>query len=186
MSGMRSLSALEIQNIKMTLTNPRDYCLFVLGYRTGFRITELLSLTIDSVCSSRGVRDSIKVARKNMKGAVSSREVLLHQEAKDAIQNYLDTIIQYPKDPLFKSRVGNKALTRFGAHLIYKKLVEKLGLEGSVATHSARKSFCHSMYKKLDRDLVATKAAMGHASIMSTIKYLEPSQDVINKALLED
>lgn len=187
MSGMRKFSLTEIQQIKTTLTNPRDYCLFVLGYRTGFRITELLSLTIDSVWSGSKVRDSLKVWRQDVKGRTTSREVMLHPEAKEAICKWLLQVrLDDRKSPLFASRVGNKAITRFMAHKIYKNLVVKLGLEGSVATHSARKTFAHDMYRKLGRDLVATKAAMGHSSIVTTEIYLTPDQDVINKAILED
>lgn len=182
---MRSLNQQEIQLIKTNLKNPRDYCLFVLGYRTGFRISELLSFDIKSVYSNGKVRESVKVWRKNMKGGISSREVLLHQEARLAIQKYVDTlIVTDTNDKLFKSKKGG-SIGRSRAIGIIKEVVQKLDLQGSIATHSMRKSFSKNVYKASGNNLLIVQKALGHSSIMSTVKYLSVTQEEVDKIIME-
>ena len=184
MSGMRSFSNQELIQIKTILTNPRDYCLFVLGYRTGFRISELLSLTVDSVYSNNKVRDTIKVWRRDMKGGVSSREIPLHSEAKEAIEKYLFTlIIKNSKAKLFKSR-QDSCMSRSRAIGIYKEIASKLQLSGSIATHSARKTLAGNVYKASGNNLLVTQRALGHASITSTIKYIDVNKEEVDNIIL--
>ena len=49
MAGCRPLSEYEIYQVLSVLKNKRNKLLFILGIRTGFRISELLSLTVKDV-----------------------------------------------------------------------------------------------------------------------------------------
>ena len=184
MSGCRSLTDTEIMKVLLYLNTSRDKALFIIGLRTGFRISELLSLTVKDVYDNGTIVDRIKVAKSNMKGKGKSREMILHPQAKDAIKELIQPNMN-PNDPLFQSRNGTlKTLSRHGAHKTLKLAYKAAGLSGSLATHTMRKSFAKNVYKALSHDLIATGRALGHEDIRNTIKYLEVNQGAIDAAIL--
>ncbi len=176
----KPLTEEQYKNVKDQLNNPRDYLLFVLGYRTGFRISEILSLKVIDVLHS-----TIKVSRKNMKGKTQSREVAIHSELANAIKAYLSTIKYDNTTPLFESRQGG-AIGRHMAHQILKRSYIAAGLTGSGwATHSMRKSYAKNIYKKSNNNLVLLQKALKHKDIVTTVKYLNVFQDEIDALTLE-
>ena len=88
MRGSKPLTEEEIRALVNNL-GPADKALFLLGLKTGFRISELLSLTVGDVVSNGKIKDRVTVQRRNMKGKKSSRTVLLHEEARQALKEYL-------------------------------------------------------------------------------------------------
>jgi integrase len=184
MSGCRPLTESEIQSVKSKFTNHRDLALFVLGIRSGFRISELLSLSVKDVFANGRVLDIVRVSRANTKGAIRSRTIPLHAEARKVL---IDLCIgRDPSLPLFQSRNGeSQALSRFMAHKTLKDAYAAAGLSGSgLACHTMRKTFAEKVYANLSYDLVATSKALGHNDIRNTVRYLEPNKDKVNAAIL--
>ncbi|HXH09542.1 MAG TPA: tyrosine-type recombinase/integrase [Alphaproteobacteria bacterium] len=193
MIGCRPLADEEISAVLAQFggrTALRDRALFVLGIRTGYRISELLSLTVGDVWQHGRVVDRVSVARRHMKGKTQGRTVLLHPEAKDAIASWLAEQrargVVDPKTPLFTSRQGSdRAMTRVRAHQILTAAFDAAGLTGKLATHSMRKTFAHRMYERLGRDLLKLQRAMGHRNINDTVRYLSFREEEIDAAILE-
>jgi site-specific recombinase XerD len=183
-NGTRALTDSEISQVALNLTNLRDKTLFILGVRTGFRISELLSLKVSDVMQHDKVKNSITVTRANMKRKVKSRTVPLHSEAKAILAQYINESNLSPNDALFQSRKGLDAITRVQAHRILKDVFEKLNLSGKVACHSMRKTFGTKVYEKTGKDLRATQVALGHESINSTIKYLAVDEEYVQDVIL--
>lgn len=177
MKGSRPLSQEEIDYV-LSLLNTRDKCLFQLGISTGFRISELLSLTVKDCVQHGQVKDRITVARRNMKGSVSSRTVILSPKARQSLID-LNLGLYEPTFRLFP-------FTRQHAHRILKKAFESAGLMGKVSTHSMRKTFAQRVYNNLDKDLVKTQKALGHVSINSTVSYLSFEEAEIDAAIVKD
>lgn len=186
MSGCRALSDSEVQAVLAQLEHPRDRALFILGLRTGFRISELLSLTINDVFDGTQIRDRVRILKANLKGKSQSREVVLHPQAREALAVIVRRRYHLPGEALFQSRTGYGAISRVQAHRILKAAYAKANVTGRVATHTMRKTFAHKVYNALKHDLVATKDALGHSSILNTIKYLAPNQSAIDSAVLSD
>lgn len=186
MSGCRALTPTEIQLVISKLVSSRDKALFVLGVRSGLRISELLSLTIGDVYRSGRVLDVIRVARKNTKGKAGSRTIPLHRECRDALYAHCLRLKDDASLPLFQSRNGEaKPISRFQAHAILKTAYEAGGLRGpGLACHTMRKSFSEKVYAALGHDLVATSAALGHKDIRNTVRYLEPNKAKVAAAIL--
>lgn len=190
MSGCRSLTNEEIQSTLKALDSPRNKCLFILGLRTGFRISEILSLRWKDVFQNGAPVNRIRVQKRNVKGKTKTREVVLHPEAKAAILELSKTIpstfiLEGSNVPLFLSRNGIwQSISRFAAHKILKEAYEAAGVTGHVATHTMRKTFAGNVHRALKHDLVATKEALGHSSILTTVKYLEVKRDAIDAAIL--
>lgn len=187
---MRGCKPLDPSQIAGTLTHLslRDRALFTLGVRSGFRISELLSLKIGDVWDGTKVRDAVRVSSQSLKGRRPSRCVALHAEAKAALGEYLATIpTPMPvQRALFHSRKGG-ALDRKSAWRILHSAFLKAGVQGvgrQLGTHCMRKTFAARVYELLGRDLVKTQRALGHVNLQSTAQYIPIDDEEINIAVL--
>ena len=162
----------------------RNKALFVTGHRTGFRISELLSLTVGDVLQHGKIVDQVAVARRHMKGKHGGRIVPLHPEARAALSVWLEQLAKMkgglsPEIPVFCSRVKDpttglkRAISREQAWRILKEAFNANELQGKLGTHAMRKTFANRVYDKLNGDLPKTQRAMGHANINSTVQYLQ-------------
>lgn len=161
--------------------------MFTLAYYSGLRASEWLSLRIDDVVQYNKPRKHIRVRRTHVKGKKEGREVRFHPAAQEAVQLWLaEHPCPDPKSPLFVTLKGRpKALSYKTAWLIYKMAYESLELEGCLATHSTRKSFCDRVYENTKHDLVATQIALGHTSILTTHKYISFKEEEVEQAILD-
>jgi integrase len=189
MKGCRPLTDNEIKRVAESFDgsfHSRDRAFFILGTRTGFRVSELLSLRVKDV--TRGadeVLDQISVARQSMKQKVEGRTVYVHSEAKAALAAWLEEMGQVDGNTfLFLSRKGeNNPMSRVHAWRILNRAFEKVDVTGSTGTHSMRKSFAAKAYEVLKGDLVKTAKALGHRNINSTVSYLSFNDADIWEAL---
>lgn len=170
MSGTRPYQDNEIDLITNSLPSARDKCLFLLGIKTGFRISELLSIKLADCLEYGALKDSITVSKSKMKGKLASRTIPLSQGVQDVLKEYIETL-PATQEYLFSSRKGGR-ISRVHAWRILRQAVLANKLKGKVATHSARKTFCEAIYKASNKDIVMTQAAMGHASLSNTAKYI--------------
>jgi integrase len=191
MKGMRPLTDDEITRIfahfegKFAL---RDKALFVLGSKSGLRISELLSLTIGDVMKADRFLDRIYVRRCNVKGKREGRSIPFHPEAMLALAPWIETLRKNGANDstyIFKSRIGrNRPITRVQAWKLFDRIFSNAGLSGRLGTHFLRKSFAYRAYRKLGNDLFRTQKALGHSSINSTISYLSFQTQEIDAAIL--
>jgi integrase len=202
MRGCRPLSDAEVTLIAKSFGGTfakRNKALFILGVRTGYRISELLSLTVGDVLHHGKVVDHITVQRRHMKGGkagnTSGRTVPLHPEARAALSVWLEVLAKRlgtleASLPVFCSRVKDpatglrKAISRQQAWEILKEAFAANELTGKLGTHVMRKTFANRMYEKLNRDLVKVQRAMGHRNINSTVSYLSFREEDITDAIL--
>jgi site-specific recombinase XerD len=199
MKGCRPLSDEEVQIIARSFGGTfakRNKALFVVDYRTGFRISELLSFRVSDVQQHGKIVDSVTVARRHMKKKTEGRTVPLHPEARAALSVWLEGLQKMlkgtldPQTPVFCSRVRDtatglrRAISREQAWRILKEAFTSNELTGKLGTHAMRKTFARRMYDKLGRDLVKTQRAMGHRNINSTVVYLSFREEDIADAIL--
>lgn len=177
MIGARPLTYDEVAALLQELRSPRDRCLLVLGICTGFRISELLSLTWNDVIKYDEIVDRIHVQRKNMKGKMRSRSAPLRPEAKDALAHYRNQVTINPHERLFDYH-----RSRFDANL--RRAASRLRLSGKISSHSMRKTFAQNVQEANGRNIYITQQALGHASIQSTVSYLSFDQGEVDAAIL--
>ena len=193
MKGSRALKPEEIAEILATLSStpngPRDCALFLLGVRTGFRISELLSLRVSQIFQNGHFVDRVTVERAHMKRKLEGRTVILHPEAKEALEAWVTELTKkhpLPDTFIFKSRNGgNQPIDRQTAWELLSKTFKKCGLTGKLGTHCMRKTFAKRVYDKLGHDLVKTQKALNHKSINSTVSYLSFADEDIDDAILK-
>lgn len=189
MKGCRPLAEHEVKSVSGNFTGhfaKRDRAIFILGTKTGFRISELLSLRIGDVFQAGCIVDRVSVARRHMKKKVEGRTVILHPEAKSALADWLNELDEEtaPEAPLFRSRKGGRPVSRVHAWRVLNQAFESSGLTGKTGTHSMRKTFAARVYDALDHDLVKLQKALGHKNINSTAGYLSFREEEIDAAVL--
>lgn len=179
----------------------RNRLLFVLGVTTGFRISELLSVSISDVHRDGRLIQRIRVQRKHMKGgrsrrgrrdrgAVHGRTAVLTPLARKHLELWLGHLALEgalrPDAPLFRSRKGTaRAISRVQAYRVLRDAFEYCELDlASPGTHTMRKTFADTMYEALGHDLFKLQRAMGHASPSSTVAYLSFNEGEIDEAAM--
>lgn len=172
----------------------RDQVLLLLGLRTGFRAAELASLTVGQVrLRDGGVAGHVTVERARLKGgrglkrrAVRSRTVPLVGSVRALLGRFL---VQrgpcHPAAALFPSRKKGLPLTPGQINRIVQRHLLGAGVEAPyLGAHSLRKSFAGRVYAATGNDLLATQAALGHRSVLSTIAYLGTMEARARQAVL--
>lgn len=192
MKGCRPLSDEEVDLVARTFAGKyasRDRALFLLGVRSGFRISEILSLRLADVVQAGRIVDRVTVQRRNMKKRIEGRTVLLHPDAKTALAEWVEDLradgYMTADAFVFQSRNGrNRPMTRCQAWRVLTEAYRANDLTGKLGTHSMRKTFADRVYDRLGRDLVKTQRALGHRNINSTVQYLSFREEEIDAAIL--
>ena len=194
MKGCRPLTTEEVDLVSKSFGGmyaKRDTALFLLGVKSGFRISELLSLRLGDVIQRGRIVDRVRVQRRHMKKKTEGRTVLLHPDAKIALAKWVDKLKAANLSPtsrstyLFRSRKGrNRPITRVHAWRAIREAYEANEMRGPLGTHSMRKTFANRVYDALEHDLVKTQRALGHKNINSTVQYLSFREEEIDAAIL--
>lgn len=84
MKGSRPLTRKQVQAVLRVTESIREKALLTLGFATGYRISELLSLTIADVSTKGVIHSHVSVKASNTK-TKQGRTVLLNSDAKKAL-----------------------------------------------------------------------------------------------------
>jgi integrase len=182
MAGCRPLTLAEVEHVSRTFANDfqeqRNKALFIVGVKTGFRISELLSLKVSDVYQRGQVVDEVTVAKRNRKQQTASHTLPLHQQARRVLGHWL-TSYQAREQllpghlPLFPARQGgHKAISRVRAFQMLMDAFHACGLTGRLGTHILRKTFAITMYERLDENIFKVQQVLGHKWVTSTQNYL--------------
>ena len=147
----------------------RDAAMLELMYATGMRVTELVSLNIDSL----HLDPAPAYVRCLGKGA-KERSIPVYEQAVAALERYLDEaravlLKDRPQSALFVNRRGER-LTRQGFWLILKGYAKSAGIEAHVTPHTLRHSFATHLLER-GADLRAIQMMLGHADLSTTQIY---------------
>ncbi len=147
----------------------RDQAMLELLYATGLRVTELVSLNLDSI--SLDTRSpSVRCLGKGAK----ERTVPIHEQALRSLVTYLSEgrsrLVKNKRErALFVNRRGER-LTRQGFWLILKQYASEANIAGHVTPHTLRHSFATHMLRG-GAPLRSVQELLGHANISTTQAY---------------
>lgn len=170
----------------------RDRALFVLGSRTGFRISELLSLTLVDVWDEGAdqVRPTIQIRRQYMKGKKRSRTLPLHSEACEALELWIRaarlTDLRIQKAYLFSGQKSiDRAMARQSADRIIRTAYRRAGLR-SQGTHSMRKTFASRIWNcgLVKGDIFKMREILGHDNLNNTARYIQFLDGTLEEAIM--
>lgn len=191
MKGSRPLTRSQVKALLQCNMSIREKCLLTIGFCTGYRISELLSLTLGDVCTNGQIHSHVTVKAGNTK-TKQGRTVLLNSDAKKILQTLVEWLkakgLTDSNTPLFLSRKHTatgalKAISRQQAHDLLKGLFAMINEFGNVATHTLRKTFAARIYESTNK-LELVQIALGHKSINSTISYLSFNNNDVDNAIL--
>jgi integrase/recombinase XerD len=149
----------------------RDGAMLELMYATGMRVTELVSLNLDSV----HLTPRPAYVRCLGKGA-KERTIPVYEQAIAAVERYLDEsrpqlLKDRPQVALFVNRRGER-LTRQGFWLILKGYAKSAGIETHVTPHTLRHSFATHMLRG-GASVRDVQELLGHANVSTTQVYTQ-------------
>jgi integrase/recombinase XerD len=149
----------------------RDAAMLELMYATGMRVTELVSLNVDSL----HLNPAPAYVRCLGKGA-KERTIPVYEHAVQALERYLDDsrpvlLKNRPQSALFVNRRGER-LTRQGFWLILKGYAKSAGIEGRVTPHTLRHSFATHMLRG-GASVRDVQELLGHANVSTTQVYTQ-------------
>lgn len=165
----------------------RDKPLIVIGFSTGGRISELLSLKLGDVYQNDKPVETLHFKRQIVKGKESSRSVPVNSDGVKAISELVNYHIEKfgsidVNRPCFPAQgKGNVSITRQRADQILKDVFVKAGLNGNLATHSLRKSYAQRLYGET-YDIYAVGEMLGHKNVNTTRDYLGVDIEKIKSA----
>ncbi len=149
----------------------RDAAMLELMYATGIRVTELVSLNVDSL----HLDPPPAYVRCLGKGA-KERSLPVYEQAVRAIERYLDEsraalVKDRPQGALFANRRGERH-TRQGFWLILKGYAKSAGIEAHVTPHTLRHSFATHMLRG-GASVRDVQELLGHANVSTTQVYTQ-------------
>lgn len=154
----------------------RDAAMLELMYATGMRVTELVSLNMDSVHLDEAGPCWVRCLGKGGK----ERTIPVHEQAVDALGSYLDDgrpslLKSRPHQALFVNRRGER-LTRQGFWLILKGYAKTAGIQSHVTPHTLRHSFATHLLRG-GASVRDVQELLGHANVSTTQVYTQLADD---------
>ncbi|MEX2032230.1 MAG: site-specific tyrosine recombinase XerD [Dehalococcoidia bacterium] len=149
----------------------RDAAMLELMYATGMRVTELVSLNMDSVHT-----DPPPAWVRCLGKGSKERTIPVHEHAVEALMTYLDDsrpalLKNRPHQALFVNRRGER-LTRQGFWLILKGYAKGAGIDSHVTPHTLRHSFATHLLRG-GASVRDVQELLGHANVSTTQVYTQ-------------
>jgi integrase len=155
--------------------NDRMYFLFMVGIKSGFRISDILTLTYEDI---REPTHFDVVEKKTKK----RRSIVIHDDIKKAFADY----DHGETGLLFKSnsnRNKGKALSRIHVVNELKKYAELAGFKRNVGSHTMRKTFGYRIYQKTN-NLARVQSLLNHSSSNHTLRYIGIEAEQLDEAVM--
>ena len=165
----------EIDKVKTILRRKckRDLLLFLLGINSGLRISDILKLKVKDVQNVDFIEIKEQKTQKYKRFPVNySYKGLLNNYTKDKSQD----------EWLFKSKKGDRPITRVQAYRIISKACEKAGITTKIGTHTLRKTFGYHFYQE-KKDIALLQTIFNHSTPTVTLRYIGINQDMIDSNL---
>lgn len=174
---IRNIRKVEVIKHYLIERNERDYILFMIGINTGFRISDILLLTVKDV---KGTHiEIIEGKTKKFK----------KMKIRKALRKALDDFIKGKQDYeyLFTGRskkhtgLSDEPIDSSTAYKILSRAARANGVE-EIGTHSMRKTFGYHFYLKT-KDVALLMELFNHSEQTITLRYIGIKQDSLDEAM---
>lgn len=159
------LSTHEVERIIKAISNIKYRTLMMVIYGAGLRVSEAVNLRITDID-----KDRMTLHIRCAKGG-KDRYVILSPIVYSALRDYWKACKF--KEYVFPSYNNpDKPLSTHRALQVFKEAKEKAGITKAGGIHGLRHAFATHLLES-GADIFAIKALLGHASIQSTVRYLD-------------
>lgn len=168
----------------LRLRNERDYIIFLIGYRTGYRTQDIVDLRVGDI---RKILEECKFDIKEKK-KFRNYETKKANGRKGYNSSPKPRVLKFERDEEFydilKSYIKGKRAYEYafksqkGGHIgvdSYAKILKKVGIENKcqhLGAHTPRRTYAYFIWLLNGKDIIAAKEALGHTDIKTTIQYL--------------
>ena len=164
---------------EQTPVGQRDRAMFELMYACGLRVSELVSLRLDSVDQEEGLLRVLGKGDKERHGSV------LCVDRQSVLQRYVDEVRakwigNEDHDILFVNQRG-KGLTTRGVQYIMSRQCDRCGMNIRMHPHIFRHSFATHLLDN-GADIRVVQELLGHASLSTTQIYVHVSRERLRTA----
>ncbi|MBR1442670.1 MAG: tyrosine-type recombinase/integrase [Firmicutes bacterium] len=165
----------KIRNYYLNKGEYRNFLLVCFGINTGLRISDILNLKSEDVFDFKNntIKDHIYLKEKKT-GKTNS--IKINTSLKNALKTYFRYFPKLSKNFLFKSKKGNRPISRVQAYRIIKKATDECKIEGTIGCHSLRKTFGYFAWKSGAQPVLLMNL-FNHSSFEITKRYLGIGQE---------
>ena len=157
----------EIVQIIKKITNIKHRLMISLLYSAGLRVSEVINLRVSHVSL-----ENLTLTIKQGKGK-KDRITVFSEELKEMIKEFMEG--KAPSDYLFTSEYkGKEKLTVRTVQAVFKKALEKSGIQKNASCHDLRHSFASHLLET-GTDLRYIQLLLGHKNISTTTIYTKVS-----------
>jgi integrase len=164
----------------------RDELMFLMGINTALRISDLLALNVGDVMDGRG-KVAADIELKERKTG-KSKKFPLNRVLREALGAYFSGRKAGEGidlgAPLFPSRQGGAAISRWRARQILSAAGEAVGLS-HIGTHSLRKTFGYHVYQRTGGNLGLVQKLLNHSSSADTLRYIGIDREQMDSTYME-
>lgn len=176
----------------------RNLMLFILGIATGYRLGDLVALTIGEIKDSLedgyfSIQESkqyeqwkTNLTKNPSKKKPEKRECPIGKNLERYLKEYCKG--KKRSEYAFSSSKGggNEHISQKAFSALLTQVGKSIGLK-NISGHSLRKTYATKIYEESNRDLEQTRVALNHQSIEETKRYLGIKEKMrINAALIAD
>ncbi|WP_438770025.1 tyrosine-type recombinase/integrase [Brevibacillus sp. JB24b] len=179
---IRDAEQINTMRIILRDKTKRDEVMFVLGIRTGLRISDILPLLVPDVVVGRGRTARVKTELTITETKTGKKKTVeLHDEVRKLIKEYLLGAKNLDWSGfLFPSQKPNKHghyshITRQMAWKIMSGTAKKIGLP-RIGTHTLRKTFGYHAYMS-GVPIETIQYILNHDNKYDTLRYIGITQD---------
>lgn len=178
---IREVDHLNDMKVYLKDWNEKYYMMFLLGIRTGLRISDILTLKVKDVRDEKGTIKSHILTKE--KKTLKSKRIKIHPELKRELQSYVyklddECYLIYSNK---KDKFGrDKPISRQRAWRVLKEAANFIGIE-EIGCHSTRKTFGYNYYKRT-KDIALLMLLFNHSKESITLRYIGVTDDLMDKA----
>jgi len=155
-----------VKELLSASSNLKHQTILMLGYAAGLRVSEIASLKVEDIDSSRMV---IYVRRAKGK---KDRMVMLSPVLLEKLRDYYKAY--KPKSYLFEGQCPEEAYSVRSIQQVFKECKAKIKLRRKGGVHSLRHSFATHLLEA-GTDVRVIQELLGHESIKTTVRYTHVS-----------
>lgn len=156
------LSTDEMIRLFKACSNKKHYCIMLVAYATGVRVSELLNIKLTDIDRANGVIHIL-----NGKGG-KSRQVTMKPELLEVIEGYYSEF--EPKKYLFEGTSIDGKYTPSSINQFLKKYASEAGIKKNIHIHLLRHQYATDCLDN-GENLYITQKALGHASPKTTADF---------------
>ena len=167
---------------KLTLGNPRDHLLFIMGINNGLRAGDLVKLKVKQV---RYLKVGHTLTIKESKTG-KDNILVINKTVYKALRNFLDLVQPDDADFLFASRKGDCYIQSQAVSKMVKKWTKAINLRGNFGAHTLRKTWGYVQRTVHGVGFEIICKRYNHSSPAITMRYLGIQDKEVHSTLMNE